>query len=116
MTPQDFHRLASEIGVPGAYALAFGDPKAEDKMVEMIPAHCREGLACWILFARPVGHFLTATLEGDLFGALRRADDVNRDALPGYAMFLHCYAPGGCFGSKARVAEWTGLYPVERAA
>lgn len=50
---------------------------------------------------------MSSVLSGDLFGALRRADDVNMNALPDYGKFLENYAPQGCFGSEAAFKEWS---------
>lgn len=71
-----------------------------------IPEPMRAGVACYVLLGTPPGHFLRAIIEGDFFEACRRADDVNGAALRKYALFLHNYAPGGCFGRADHLADW----------
>jgi hypothetical protein len=74
-----------------------------------IPEHCQEGLTAHIMTGRPVGHFLTAMLEGKLFEACSRADEENEHAIYRYARFLHHRAPIGCFGSAEAVEQWREL-------
>lgn len=71
-----------------------------------IPAHMREGLASYIRFGRPPGHFLLAVLCNDLKGACARADEENRHALFQYVYVLTNYAPAGCWGSREAVQAW----------
>ena len=72
--------------------------KIPDYMMGSLNRYIREG--------SEVGGFLTAVLEGDLFGALRKADSQNQKNLPAYAYYLYNEAPSGCYGSKAKVKAW----------
>jgi len=74
--------------------------------LHLIPEHMVDGLVRYIVQGVPPGSFLTAVLSGDLFEALRRADDINQSALVGYARFLTNYAPIGSYGSPGSVTEW----------
>lgn len=107
MTPRDFAMRCNEIGCAAAYAEATDRPEWGELMTRRIPDYMQYGLATYVLFGITSGSFLTALLEGNLFGALRQADDVNFRHLPEYAHFLHNAAPAGCFGSEARVEEWS---------
>ena len=54
----------------------------------------------------PVGDFLTAVLEGDLFEALFRADDENMANIPAFAAYLYNEVPSMCYGNKEKVRAW----------
>ena len=87
--------------------------------LERLPPHMVDGMVRYIVQGVPPGSFMSAVLSGDLFGALRRADDVNRNSLPEYGTFLSNYAPCGCFGSEDRFDEWVqagGLRGFNREA
>lgn len=72
-----------------------------------LPEHMREGARLYVEQGYHPGHFLTAVLENNLVSAVSCADDINRNSLPGYAMWLYWDAPGGCWGSPEAVMEWT---------
>ena len=71
-----------------------------------LPRHMHAGMVRYVLLGIRPGSFMQAIIVGDYFEACRRADDPNRAGLFGYAMFLHNYAPGGCFGSREHLTEW----------
>lgn len=77
--------------------------------LNLLPPHMVGGMVRYIVHGIPAGSFLNAVLSGDLFEALRRADDVNMNELPNYARFLINSAPCGCYGSPSAVAEWVKL-------
>jgi hypothetical protein len=52
------------------------------------------------------GGFTTSVLEGDLFGAARKADTWNRENLVYIARWINQHAPNGSFGSKEAVRDW----------
>ena len=52
------------------------------------------------------GAFFHALVCNDLRMAVLFADDINREALPAWIMFLTNEAPTECFGSPARVKAW----------
>lgn len=94
-----------------------GEPEYITKL-GALPEHMRCGVKSWIEHghnSRP-GHFLTALLSNDLFGALGRADEENLNALRAYGVYFYCYAPAGCYGSPERFAAWKGLLAEQEAA
>jgi hypothetical protein len=52
------------------------------------------------------GSFVTALLENDGLWAVRIADEDNYEAIPSILRWLAQYAPGGSFGSRAKVEQW----------
>ena len=52
------------------------------------------------------GGFLHAVLTNDLFGAMERADEFNRDDLYNIVKYIFNHIPGECYGSKAKVSKW----------
>ena len=52
------------------------------------------------------GGFTNSVLEGDLFGAARRADRWNKENLAGIANWIFQNAPNGSFGSREAVQDW----------
>ena len=53
------------------------------------------------------GRFLTACLENDLTNALGYASTKTWDYVFNVMNFLYSYAPGGSWGSKENVKNWT---------
>lgn len=70
-----------------------------------IPQRILEGLARYRLGV-PTGDCLRRVLEGDLFGAMSRADDEVLLALPAIVTYVRCSMPAGCWGSPEAVARW----------
>jgi hypothetical protein len=77
-----------------------------------VPEHLREGLTEYAVTGRPTGQFLAAFLAGDLFEACARADDVSALAFKPLAQFAYGYLSVHCYGSRERVADWTGRMPT----
>ena len=73
---------------------------------ELIPYHMQGAMRNWIERGWEPGSFLKAVLENDLFSAVSRADDVNRNRLMDYVRFLYNYAPADCYGSPENVRQW----------
>lgn len=85
--------------------------------LEMLPVHMRDAMQRYIESGIEPGGFLRAVLENDLMHAVGKADEINRERLPDYAMYLYNYAPGQCHGNPERVYEWItrgGLYGVDK--
>lgn len=101
-----YRDLAAEKGSCTAYGEAMGRPSWGDMMEQMVPAHMWSPIARWILFGEVYGGFLNAFVRGDLFKALEKADDVNRQSLHDTAMFFWNGAPSGCFGSAEKADQW----------
>ena len=86
------------------YAKHLGDEWAAG--LAILPDYMIGGVVRYVLYGIAPGSFLTAVIDGDLFMALRKADDNNKNALPAYAAFFYNYAPSDCFGSVHRRLEW----------
>lgn len=71
-----------------------------------IPDYMQTGLVEYIMTARPVGHFLTAVFENNLYQAVNRGDERNREHLADYIFFLHNHAPHACWGEPNVGATW----------
>jgi hypothetical protein len=52
------------------------------------------------------GSFMLAVLTNDLYGAFAKADYENAANMHNWAIFLHTYAPMGCYGSNERLLAW----------
>ena len=72
----------------------------------LLPPHMHGAMKRYIEQGIEPGSFLVAVLSNDMMEACARADSVNRNFLPDYAMFLYNYAPRGCYGSKEKVIAW----------
>ena len=71
-----------------------------------LPQHMVPGLVRYILWGIRPGDFMASMLSGDLFGCLRKADDVNKHSLHAYAIFLYSHAPTDCFENVHNVSDW----------
>lgn len=90
------------------------DQESQDALRRYIPPHCQDGMRAYIEQRQPVGNFLTAVLENNLMEACARGDDINRNALHQYSLFLYNYAPSACYGSKAKVTAWLERHDEQR--
>ena len=54
----------------------------------------------------PTGGFLQSVLENDLFGAMSRADHVNKIRIHEICVYIYNNLPIGCYGSKEAVEQW----------
>ena len=84
--------------------------------LDLLPDYMVGGVVRYVLHGIKPGSFLTAVIDGDLFMALRKADDTNQQSLPQYARFFWNYAPSECFGSVNKRSEWVkkgGVVGVE---
>lgn len=73
---------------------------------EMLPEHCRDGMKRYIEEGIIPGEFLEYVICNDLVHSLGQADDINRDRMFDYAMFLYNEAPGTAWGSKQKMIAW----------
>ena len=71
-----------------------------------LPEHMRDAARLYIEQGIPPESFLTAVICNDLFGAYRRADDINQAAMRDWVVFFHNEAPGGCWGSPDHMNAW----------
>ena len=74
--------------------------------LHMLPPHMIGAVVRYVLHGIPPGGFLSAVICGNLYDAIRRADDVNKNALPEYGMFFTNYTPIGCFGGQKIMSDW----------
>jgi hypothetical protein len=81
-----------------------------------IPGRMMGGLRRYVEHGIIPGDFLEAVLRNDLRGACERADEENRVNLPAYVGWLYNEAPGGCWGSSAKVDAWVEQKRAEREA
>lgn len=73
----------------------------------IMPEHTKDGMRRYIVQGLDPGGFLTACLIGDLYLAVRTADTVNSRNLHAIVEWIMYYAPPGCYGSEAKVANWS---------
>lgn len=71
-----------------------------------VPEHTQDALTRYIENRLSPGGFLTSVLSNDLFGAMGRADIMNRYAIYEICMWLYNEAPSNCFGSPEKVREY----------
>jgi hypothetical protein len=69
-------------------------------------------LAQYVKFGGPLGHFLDAVVTNDLAEAVGRADETNRQALPGLVMFLYNRVPSDCWRTPEKVARWREAHAI----
>ncbi len=72
----------------------------------MVPHHTKAEIDRYVKDRIITGSFLHAVLSNDLFGAVIKADDFNRIALPDIVSYIHNNAPMGCYGSAQVVEDW----------
>ncbi len=75
-----------------------------------IPSYMHEGLICYYENGIPPGSFLTAVLNNDLKEAIGRADNVNKNCIKSYVLWLYNYAPVGSWGHADAVENWLNNY------
>ena len=74
-----------------------------------LPAHMRQGTKNYIENGVLPGSFLQAVICNDLFGAIRKADDINIQRLEDWLLFFYSDAPDGCYGSKEKMIAWINI-------
>ena len=124
MTLQEFYVLSGSLSSDGksgdaiAYGQAMDRPEWGASMAFLVPEHMQRGVAIYILFGIQTGTFLENLLIGDLFAAVRTADDINRYKIGEIATFLMTSAPAGSFGNAELRENWMnrgGMFPREVA-
>ena len=71
-----------------------------------LPEHMQDAARRYVEGGSRVGDFLTAVIHNDLFGAMRHADDINRDRLRDWCSFFYNEAPRDCYGSSEAMDAW----------
>jgi hypothetical protein len=72
----------------------------------LLPHNLQGAIARYILQGIAPGHFLTAVLSNDLFGAYGRADQISIANMERLIKFFYNYAPSDCYRSVSRVEAW----------
>lgn len=78
---------------------------------DQIPAHMRGAIERYIIERLKPGDFLTAVICNDLSETVARADSENRRLIPIYVRWFYNYAPGLCWGTKAKMNAWLNRDP-----
>ena len=73
---------------------------------ESLPEGLQDSMMRYIEHGIRPGSFLEAVLTNDLFGALGKADSINRHLLFDICQWIYNEAPYSCWGSKERVDAW----------
>ena len=71
-----------------------------------VPPRMMASIRRYVEKKHPVGEFLTAVLEGNLFEAMSRADDENMANIPAFTAYLYNEVPSMCYGNKEKVKAW----------
>lgn len=74
-----------------------------------IPSYMHGPFCRWVVWGIWGGDFLDAFVNNDLMGAIRKADDENRDALPHWASLFYNGTPAACFGAERLAARWNAI-------
>ena len=72
----------------------------------LIPDYMKDGVARYVEYGIMPGGFLTAVLENNLFMAIGKADDCNKQLLANWCMFVWNELPATCWGDKETVKAW----------
>ena len=75
---------------------------------DKLPEHLQGGMKRYIESGIGAGHFLTAVLSNDLFGAVSYADPKSLEALPDIVRWIYNEVPSASWGSPKKVQEWSG--------
>ncbi len=68
-----------------------------------VRADIKEALDNYAMHGWPVGSFLTAVLENDLFEAMGRADSYNRATIHQICSYVFSELPSTCWGNRELV-------------
>ncbi len=71
-----------------------------------LPVHMRNSAQAYVEHGHLSGSFLTAVLENNLVEALGQADEINRELIFQWGIWLYNYCPAPAWGSKEKVAAW----------
>ena len=77
-----------------------------------VPDHTMEALTNYFNHGWEPGSFLRSVLVNDLYGAVARADHINREAIPNIVTWIVNNAPYGSWGSEEAFRDWVkhGVY------
>lgn len=103
----DLHYLKSVPNLQYVYHPPAVSTEWHERIRMTIPEHMVGGLIRYLEDGMIPGHFLSAILMNDLYGAVRAADDINIRRLPDFVNALYNYAPAGSWGSPEKVKLWS---------
>lgn len=86
----------------------FNQFQISDRMLSHVRAYCEEG--------RPVGHFLSAVIDNDLFEAVARADEENLANLRAFTGYFYNEANPACYGSREKRLAWIEKFRAKAEA
>lgn len=66
----------------------------------------RDQLIDYVCTGNVSGSFMFALLTGNLFEAVKKADDTNKLQIARLAEWILFHAPVGCYGTSAEVRRW----------
>ena len=70
------------------------------------PPSVRGGLSNFIYHGIPTGGFLHDVLTNNLFGAMSKADDINKHILSEICTFIYNHLPSGSWGNEDKYEHW----------
>ncbi len=73
---------------------------------DLLPKHMRKSARAYVEDGHLPGPFLRAVLRNDLVESWLRADDINRQVLNVWALWLYTDCPADAWGSKEAVKNW----------
>jgi len=76
----------------------------------MIPSSTLKSIQWYVEKHIPVGGFLRAVFENNLFEAFGHADEQNRRAMFEIVKYIYNTVPTGCYGSPEKVQRWLNVY------
>ena len=74
-----------------------------------IPELTKEALTRYVNDKIPTGGFLIAVLSNNLFEAMARADEINKEALPLICSYIYNEMPIRSWGSEEKVLNWLNV-------
>ena len=88
------------------------------QLENLIPDYMHSAIVRYVLHGIEAGGFLDAVICNNLFKAVGKADDINRNCLHEYCAFFYNDAPAACYGSKEKRDAWIkhgGLIGLRKA-
>tara|TARA_R110000737_G_scaffold246736_1_gene257023 strand:+ start:197 stop:442 length:246 start_codon:yes stop_codon:yes gene_type:complete len=76
----------------------------------------REAARLYIENGIPPGSFMTAVICNDLFGALGKADELNRAMIWQWCNFFYNEAPAKCWGNREKMDAWVRGHGTQGAS
>ena len=76
----------------------------------MIPSHTKAVIDRYVRDHCPTGGFLYAVLTNDLFEAVARADEYNRECLSDICEYIQTHIPSIAWGNPEKVRQWLEPY------